>query len=170
MGAFVWLMGVLALERLCELAIARRNGRWIRGEGGVEHDAGFTRWMVVFHSAWFVSFAVEGLVRPASPAASEWTIWGAFLLLQGLRYWCIASLGRFWNTGVLVLPGAPAVDAGPYRFLRHPNYLVVLIEIPLYPLMVGCWATAALFGAANVLVLRRRIRKEEEVLEAYGRS
>jgi methyltransferase len=170
MAEFGWIYGFLLLERVFETVIGRRNARWIRAKGGVEHDETFTRILILFHVAWFASFLLEGLAPPAGPLVDVTAIVGAVLVLQGLRYWCISSLGRFWNTGVFVLPGADVVRRGPYRFVAHPNYLVVLIEIPLYPLLFRCWATAVMFGVANVLMLRRRILKESQVLAEFTRT
>lgn len=164
MTAFLILYAFLLLERLAETVIARRNARWILERGGVEHDAPFTRRLILFHVAWFTSFLAEGLLRPATPVVSTAVIVGATAVLQGVRYWCILTLGRFWNTRILVLPGSNVVSRGPYGFLKHPNYLVVLLEIPLYPALMGCWVTAAVFGVTHIRVVRRRIRKEEAVV------
>jgi methyltransferase len=161
--AYILLM-LLAGERGFEILTARRNEAWIRLQGGREYAASFSKLIFAFHAAWFVSFAIEAYWRGALPLVSPPSLIAALLLLQCLRYWCIVSLGRFWNTKVLVLPGASIVRRGPYRLLRHPNYLVVLIEIPLYPALLGCWFTALLFGIVNTWVLRARIRQEEGAL------
>jgi len=162
-AAFVPL---LCAERLVELAIARRNEGWIRGAGGVEHGARLTRWIVAFHAAWFAAFILEAGLRGAAPVLGVVPPLVCFGLLQALRYWCIASLGPFWNTKVLVLPGAPPVRRGPYRWLRHPNYLVVLVEIALYPALFGCWVTALVFGLVNAVLLQRRVAQEDAALRA----
>lgn len=164
-----WLVyGVLALlvaERGIELRIARRNERWIRAAGGHEVDAAFTRWIVAFHALWFAAFLAEAVLRGAEAQVSTRLVVFVLLALQSGRYWCIRSLGKFWNTKVLVLPGAAPVRSGPYAWLKHPNYLIVAVEIFLYPVLFGCWLTAFAGGTLNLLILRRRIRLEEAALE-----
>lgn len=155
---------LLAVERCLELRIARRNAARVLALGGREYDAAFTRLIVLFHVSWFAAFALEAFFGGNGPAVSP--VWpaAAFLVLQILRYWCIVSLDGYWNTKIIALPGGPLVRKGPYRFLKHPNYVVVLVEIFLYPALFGCWATAVLFGIANIFILRRRIRQEDMAL------
>ncbi len=159
------LLGFLLLERGVELLIARRNAVWMFSRGAREHDGAFTKALTAFHGAWFLSFAVEAHAGNTGPLIGPGWIILIALVLQAGRYWCIASLGRFWNTGVIVLPRAGLVRRGPYRYLRHPNYAVVAVEIFLYPTLSGCWRTGVLFGALNLLMLRRRIAAEESALE-----
>jgi methyltransferase len=164
-GLWVYiLLAFLVFERGVELLIAHANEAWLLSRGGREYDAQFSRFMVIFHTIWFLSFAVEAYTRSAAPLVSPaWVVLAAIALQTG-RYWCIASLGRCWNTKVIVLPGAALINHGPYRSLKHPNYLVVVIEILLYPALFGCWWTAAFFGLGNVWVLKRRIQAEERAL------
>jgi methyltransferase len=165
--AYIFL-SLLGMDRMAALLIARSNEQWIRRRGGQEHAGPFSRIIFFVHGLWFVSFAVEAWLRGAVPLIDVRGVAAVLIALQALRYWCIASLGRFWNTKILVLPGAPLVKRGPYRWIRHPNYLVVLVEIPLYPLLFGCWFTAALFGLLNIWMLKTRIGQENQALRSAG--
>ncbi len=155
-------MGVLLMERLLETVVARRNGSWIVARGGFECHRGFTRVLLGFHGLWFAAFFLEAFVRKAAPIVHPAHIVFLLVLLQAGRYGCILSLGRFWNTRIFVLPGAAPVRRGLYRWFRHPNYLIVRVEIALYPTLFGCFATALVFGTANLWILQQRIRQEEE--------
>jgi len=120
--------------------------------------------MVALHASWLLSTLVEGLLRgPDLPA--YWPLpLAAFLLVQPLRYWAIFSLGDNWNTRILVVPGTKLVRRGPYRYLKHPNYLVVVMEILSFPLVFGAWITALVFSALNALLLYVRVREEDRAL------
>ncbi|MCH8809749.1 MAG: hypothetical protein IIA68_09800 [Proteobacteria bacterium] len=151
---------LVALQRLAELGYARRNARRLLAAGGVEHGAGHYPLFVALHGAWLAALFV--LVPAEAPA--DWGLLGLYGLLQLGRLWVIASLGGRWTTRVIVVPGAPLVTRGPYRFLRHPNYLVVALEIPVLPLAFGAWQIALGFGLANLALLAQRIRIEERAL------
>ena len=151
---------LVALQRLAELGYARRNARRLLAAGGVEHGAGHYPLFVALHGAWLVALFV--LVPAEAPA--DWGLLGLYGLLQLGRLWVIASLGGRWTTRVIAVPGAALVKRGPYRFLRHPNYLVVALEIPLLPLAFGAWQIALVFGLANLALLAQRIRIEERAL------
>jgi methyltransferase len=162
------VLAFLAVERLIELAVARRNEALVRAAGAVEHGRGLTRMIMIFHAAWFAVFTLETALRGADAPAVPYRVLGSAVALQSLRWWCIGTLGRFWNTKVLVVPGAEPVRRGPYRWVRHPNYLVVAVEIALLPALCGCWGTAAVFGALNPVLLRARIRQEDAALRQAG--
>ncbi len=151
---------LVALQRLAELGYARRNARRLLAAGGVEHGAGHYPLFVALHGAWLAALFV--MVPAEAPA--DWGLLGLYGLLQLGRLWVIASLGRRWTTRVIVVPGAPLVTRGPYRFLRHPNYLIVALEIPVLPLAFGAWQIALGFGLANLALLAWRIRIEERAL------
>jgi methyltransferase len=157
-------VGLVSIQRLLELALSRRNERLLRARGAVERGRGHYPLMVVLHVLWLLSTLVEGLLRgPSLPA--WWPVpLALFLLVQPLRYWAILSLGDHWNTRVLVVPGAKLVARGPYRYLRHPNYMVVAVEIATLPLIFGAWATALVFSALNAMLLFVRIREENRAL------
>jgi methyltransferase len=158
----------LALERIFELRLSRRNAAWARSQGGVEYGQRHLVWMKLLHTAFFFGCLLEVwlLRRPFVPALG-WVCLGLALGCQGLRYWTIATLGRRWNVAVIVLPGVPAVVAGPFRFLRHPNYLAVVVEGVVVPLMHGAVLTACVFSLLNAWLLSVRIRCEESALGVH---
>ncbi len=151
---------LVAAQRLAELVYARRNAQRLLAEGGIEHGAGRYPLMVLLHAAWLA--ALFGLVPPAAHVSR--LLIGAYLLLQVARLWVLSSLGRFWTTRVITLPDAPLVRRGPYRWIRHPNYLIVAAEIALLPLALGAWELALGFSLANAALLADRIRIEEKAL------
>jgi methyltransferase len=157
-------LGFVVLQRAAELALAARNTRSLRARGAVEIDADGYLWFVVLHALWLASMAM--LLPPAAPPS--WPLLGLYAVLQLGRLWVIATLGRRWTTRILVLPGAPLIAAGPYRWLRHPNYAIVMAEIAVLPLVFGAVAQALLFAAANGLLLARRIAIEERALARYA--
>jgi len=154
------VLGVVVLQRLGELALAARNTRDLRAGGAVELDAGGYPFFVALHAAWLLSLA---LLVPASTPHS-WPLLAVFAALQFGRLWVIASLGRYWTTRLIVPPDRPLVNRGPYRFLNHPNYLIVIAEIAILPLAFGAVLIAAVFSAANLALLARRIVIEERAL------
>ena len=163
-GAVYVAAALVALQRAAELVLAWRNERRLRARGAVEHGAAEYKLIVALHTGWLVALSV------AVPAEAEPDLWliALYLALQPLRYWAVASLGERWTTRVLVVPGARTVARGPYRFLRHPNYLVVALEIPLLPLAFGAWQLAAVFGLLNLALLGWRIRVEDSALGRAG--
>jgi methyltransferase len=162
---YLCFLGLLGLERAGELVLSLRNARAARAAGAVEAGRGHYPVMVAFHSLFLLSCALEvTLVPRAFPAVLGWVALGVAVAAQGLRYWAVASLGVRWNTRVLVWPGVPPVTGGPYRFLRHPNYLAVVLEMVAVPLVHGAWITAVVFSLGNALLLRVRIRTEERAL------
>lgn len=167
--AYLILLGLLGLERLVELRLSHRNAAWARARGAVEYGQGHFGWMKLLHTAFLFGCAAEVLLlgRPFVPAVG-WPMLAVALGAQGLRYWAVASLGRRWNTRVLVLPTAPAVTRGPYRLMRHPNYLAVILEGIAIPLLHSAWITALLFSALNAALLVVRIRCEESALARHN--
>lgn len=155
-----WVVLIVAGLRLAELAYARRNLTRLIARGGVEHGARHYPLFVLLHGSWLLAlfFLIHPDVAPSLPLLA------LFAVLQAVRVWIIASLGPYWTTRIVTLPDAPLIRRGPYRFLRHPNYLLVAVEIPLLPLAFGAWAIAILFGLANLALLAYRIRVEEAVL------
>lgn len=163
--AYLGLVVVVALARLVELSVARRHLAWARERGGVERGAGHYPVMVALHLALLVGAPLEVWLadRPLWPVLAA----SMLVLLVGahvLRWWCIRSLGEQWNTRVVVVPGLPLVSRGPYRFLRHPNYVAVVAEGVALPLVHGAWVTATVFTVANLALLAWRIRVEEQAL------
>ncbi len=154
------IVALVALARTAELIHANRNTRALLARGGVEAGRGQYPLFVILHTAWLI--ALVALIPPDAPLVWPWLV--LFVLLQFARVWVIASLGPYWTTRVITLPDAPLVRRGPYRFLRHPNYLVVAIEIPTLPLAFGAWPIALAFGLANLALLAWRIRIEDRTL------
>lgn len=161
---FLSFLLFIVFQRLVELYIAKRNKKILFNRGAVEYDRNGYAYIVIMHSAFFVSLILEYFLLDTN-LNKYWTyLIIIFLLAQGLRYWAIVSLGTFWNTRVIVLNNTRAEVSGPYKFFRHPNYLAVLIEIPVIPLIFSCFITAILFSLINLIVLRRRIQIEEKAL------
>ena len=165
LGAYLAILAALAAERMFHLALAARNARRAFAMGAVEHGQSHYPAMAAFHALFLLSAAAEAIVlkRPF-PGALGWIALGGALGAQALRYWSIASLGVRWNTRIIVFPGMPLVSRGPYRFMRHPNYLAVIVEIACVPMIRGCWLTAVVFSIGNAALLRIRIRAEEAAL------
>ena len=166
---YTGLVAAVAATRLLELRLARRNFGRTLARGGVEAGAGHYPWMMALHTAWLAACPLEVwlLGRPFRPALAA----VALALLAGamaLRWWVIATLGERWTTRVVCLPGAEPVTGGPYRWLRHPNYLAVVVEVAALPLVHGAWLTALVASGLNAWLLAVRIRAEEAALAAAG--
>ncbi|HVC56682.1 MAG TPA: isoprenylcysteine carboxylmethyltransferase family protein [Stellaceae bacterium] len=153
-------LGIVSLQRVIELALASYNTRRLRACGAIEADAPGYPWLVALHAAWLGSLM---LLVPAD-RTPVWPLLGVFAALQICRLWVMTALGRRWTTRIIVLPGAPLVRAGPYRWLRHPNYAVVAGEIAVLPLAFGAVAIAVVFSLANLGLIRRRITIEQRAL------
>ncbi len=161
---FFGFIALLLVQRLFELGIARRHERELRQRGAREIDARGYRVIVGMHAAFFVSLVLERIFFNRV-LSREWFVFAAiFVAAQLLRYWAIHSLGVYWNTKIIVLPGHPAIGKGPYRVLRHPNYLAVVTEFAVIPLIFSCYFTAVTFMILNALLLQRRIRIESNAL------
>ena len=160
-----YLVGGLALQRLLELRTAKANERWARAQGATEYGQGHYWTFFVLHPAWMLALLLEGRT---SRGKANWPMLLLLLLLQPLRYWVIRSLGRYWNTRILIVPGGKRVGSGPFRLLKHPNYAVVTLELAAAPLAVGAWRTALAFSLLNAaLLLGVRIPAEEAALRTY---
>ena len=163
-GALALFLVLLALQRLRELRVSSRNQARMRALGGREHGAGHFFWFVLLHGLFPLGLVAEVVFLGARPGA-PWPLWLALLLAaQALRFAAMQALGERWSVRIWVLPGAPLVTRGPYRFVRHPNYLAVVAELPAAALLFGAWRTALIFSIANLLILRMRIRAEERAL------
>ncbi|MFJ8442551.1 isoprenylcysteine carboxyl methyltransferase family protein [Kitasatospora griseola] len=165
MAAYTVLIALVAVERLAELLVARRNAAWSLARGGMEYGRGHYPPMVALHTGLLVGCLLEvrWAERPFLPVLG-WPMLALALAAQGLRWWCIGSLGPRWNTRVIVVPGLPLVVGGPYRWLRHPNYLAVAVEGVALPLVHTAWVTALGFTMLNSLLLATRLRCEESAL------
>ncbi len=159
--SFLWLvLALVALQRVVELLYAQRNTARLLERGGVELGASHYPLVVLLHAAWLIAMAV--LIPPFT--MPNWWLLGLYALLQGLRLWTVASLGPYWTTRVIAVADAPLVRHGPYRFLRHPNYVVVCAEIAVLPLAFGAIEIAIAFSILNAALLSWRIRVEDRAL------
>jgi methyltransferase len=153
------ILALVTLQRLAELLIARRNTAALLARGAHEVARGHYPLIVAVHAGWL---ATLWWLAPGKPVSMP--LLGLLVLLQLGRLWVLATLGRRWTTRIIVLPGEQLVAAGPFRFVRHPNYLVVIGEIAVLPLAFGLWKVALLFSLLNAAVLAIRIRAEEQAL------
>jgi methyltransferase len=169
--AYTVLLLAVAAERVAELVVSQRHLRWARERGALESGQGHYPVMVVLHIALLVGCLVEvqALDRPFV-AWIGWPMLAVVAAAQGLRWWCIATLGSQWNTRVVVVPGLPLVHRGPYRWLRHPNYVAVVAEGLALPLVHDAWLTAVVFTALNGVLLNVRIRAENRLLAVAAPS
>ena len=169
-GAELALVGAVAAERIVELALARRNVAWALGRGGMEHGRAHYPFIVALHVALLAGCLAElALTARGFDAARFAAGTAAVVAAQGLRWWAILTLGRRWNTRVIVIPELPLVTGGPFRFLRHPNYLAVAVEVAALPVACGAWATAVVCTALNGVLMAVRIPCEETALGIRAR-
>lgn len=162
--AYLGLMALTVAERLVEVVVSKRNAAWSFARGGQEHGAGHYPAMVLLHTAALIAGPAEVLLLHRAMPAVGPALFVAAAALQGLRWWCITTLGPRWNTRVIIVPGLPPVRGGPYRYLSHPNYVVVVLEGLVLPLSHGAWLTALVFTVLNAFLLRVRLRCEEAAL------
>jgi methyltransferase len=154
------ILGLVAAQRLGELALAQHNTARLKAAGAIEIGAGHYPLFVLLHGSWL---AVLAVATPWTTVPNPWLI-GLFVLLQLGRVWVIATLGRFWTTRIITLAGAPLVRRGPYRFVRHPNYWIASLEIAVLPLAFGQIWIALAWSVANALLVAHRVRIEEGAL------
>ena len=157
-----WVVALVALQRLAEMAVARRNTARLLARGGREIGRAHYPLFIVLHASWLAAILAT---TPPGRAPDEWLL-GLYAVLQLLRLWVMATLGRYWTTRIITVDGAPLVRSGPYRFLRHPNYWVVAAEVAVLPLAFGNWPVAVLWSILNAALLRHRIRVEATALAA----
>ena len=162
---YLILVLAVGVERLAELRVAHRNAQWSHERGGREYGGGHYPVMVALHTALLAGCLIEVVLahRGFVPALG-WAMLVVVVAAQALRWWCIRTLGPQWNTRILVVPGLPMITAGPYRWLRHPNYVAVIAEGIALPLVHSAWITATVFTAANAILLTARIRTEDAAL------
>jgi methyltransferase len=168
--AYAAFIALLGLERLGELGLSTRHARQAFAAGAVEVGRGHFRVMSAMHTAFLLCCLLEVFaLNRAFPGRLGWICLVGALVAQALRYWAILTLGNRWSVRIIVWPGAAPVSRGPYRLVRHPNYVAVILEMICIPLVHGAWVTALVFSAANAVVLRVRIREEEAALgQAYA--
>jgi methyltransferase len=167
----LWLaLAFVVLQRILELRLAQANLRWALSQGAREYGREHYPLFFLLHLGWMLGWLLEGLAR--QQLSPIWWLWLAvFVLAQGLRYWAIQSLGRYWNTRIIIVPGAKKIAGGPYRYLRHPNYLAVALELLSLPLIFNAWITALAATLLNAwLLLTVRIPAEEKALSTYDQT
>ena len=157
------VVGFLVAQRAAELVLARRNRRVLLARGAIEVGERHYKALVALHAGWLLALLVT--IDPRALVSIPWLV--VFGLLQCGRIWVIATLGTRWTTRVMVLPGATRIRRGPYRFVDHPNYLIVCGEIAVVPLMFGAWALAVVVSGLNLLLLRKRLVVENKALAKF---
>jgi methyltransferase len=155
-----WILTLVGMQRLGELVLAESNTQRLLAEGGREVGRRHYPLFIALHGTWLVAIAMT------TPLKTEpnWPLIGVFVVLQLLRVWVVAVLGRYWTTRVITVDGAPLVRKGPFRFLRHPNYLIVIAEVAILPLAFGNWPVAIIWSIGNAALLFHRIRVENRAL------
>lgn len=169
--AFTILIVLVALERVAELVVSQRNLKWSAEQGGVEYGRSHYPFMVVLHIGLLAGALIEVWVWPTEMIAwLSWLMFALVLASQALRWWCISTLGKRWNTRIVIVPGLPRVTGGPYRWLNHPNYVAVIIEGFALPMVGFAWVTAIVFTVLNIPLLAVRIREENAALATLPSS
>ncbi len=163
---FYVIIGFVILQRLVELVIAKRNEKKSLAAGGTEYDKRGYSVIVIMHTMFFISLIAEYFYFKHTLNEFWVVLLVLFVLAQCLRYWAITSLGSLWNTRIIIVPGSKLVQYGPYKFFKHPNYISVITELAVIPLMFSCFYTAVIFSVVNLLLLKRRIAIEENALQA----
>ena len=168
---FTLLILLVAVERIVELIVSKRNLRWSFDQGGVEYGRSHYKYMVALHVFLLSGCLIEvWVVRPTIIPLFSWVMFAFALASQALRWWCIATLGRRWNTLVVIIPSLPAIHTGPYKWFKHPNYVAVVIEGFALPLVGSAWITALTFSLLNIFVLTARLRSENAALAMLPRQ
>lgn len=165
MTTWMWffIMAVIA-QRLAELSIAKSNEKWMKRMGGIEKGEKHYKWFILLHSSFFISIIVETSLKNHVLTEVNYMLLFIFLAAQAGRVWCMLSLGKFWNTKVIVLPGVALIKKGPYKYVKHPNYIIVAVELFVIALLVGAQLTAFLFPILHLFLLKVRIPSEEKAL------
>lgn len=161
---FYIIIVLVIAQRLTEVFIAKRNEKWMLSQGAYEVGAAHYPYMIALHSSFFLFLIIEVLSNNSSLSPLFPLFFILFIAVQALRIWCLRSLGPFWNTKIIILPGAEVVKKGPYVYFRHPNYAIVCLEIVLLPLMFQAYFTAFCFTLLNITMLSVRIPIEEKAL------
>jgi methyltransferase len=165
LDAYYALVAIVGIERLFELWLSRRNAQRAMARGGIETGQRHYLAMVTVHTAFLAACIGEAAVfHRGFPPFLGWVALAGVIAAQALRYSAVAALGEHWNTRIVVVPSTAPITSGPYRFMRHPNYMAVALELVALPMVHGCWLTAVVFSAANLVLMRIRIPAEEAAL------
>jgi methyltransferase len=158
---FIIFIIFFIIQRLSELYIARRNEKWLLSQGAVEYGQNHYPFMISLHTLFIVSIITEYILRGGTPIS--WTFLVLFLLVLSFKFWALSSLGKYWNTKIYRVPGVYPVKKGPYKIFRHPNYMEVICEIAIIPLVFHLYYTAIIFTVLNAIMLTVRIKVENRV-------
>jgi len=163
---FYIILLIIIIQRLTELVIAKRNEKWLREHGAVEYGQDHYKYIVLLHTMFFVSMLIEYNFRERHLDFSviNYLFLVIFILLQIMRIWVLISLGKYWNTKILRIPDSVLISKGPYRYFKHPNYIIVVCEIFVIPLIFDLYYTAVIFSVLNAVMLKVRIKEENKVL------
>jgi methyltransferase len=161
---FTLFLAVVILQRLAELKIARNNENWMKKRGGKEFGHKHYRLMVGIHSCFFIFYLWEVLYFRKDLSAQWPLLLTLFVVTQAGRVWALSSLGKHWNTKIIVVPNGPVIIKGPYKFLKHPNYVIVTLEFIILPLLFQAYLTTIIFSILNIWILSIRIPEEEKAL------
>lgn len=164
MTYFIIFISIVIVQRISELILSKKNENYLKSKGAIEHDRNGFKYIVLMHNLFFISLVLEYFFLQRELNQYWKILLIIFICTQLLRYWAIFTLGKRWNTKILVLPNTEPIRSGVYKYLKHPNYIPVIIEITVIPLLLSCYYTAIVFSILNLIVLKRRIRIEEEAL------
>jgi methyltransferase len=164
---FIIMLFYIVAQRIMELVISRKNEKWMLSNGAVEYGRSHYKYIVVLHTSFIVSLITEYILVKDNNGFTEFNnfLLLLFSVLQVLRFYTMYSLGKYWNVKILRIPGTPLVKTGIYKYVKHPNYLIVAAEILIIPLILGCYFTAVIFSALNLLALSARIKAENFALK-----
>lgn len=162
---FLTILAFLVIQRLIELYIARQNERWMLQHGAIIYGQNHYPYMILLHVGFFLFFIIEVVISGEGPIRFWPILLSVFFLLQFARYWVIISLGKYWNTKIIVLPNTTLIRNGPFRFIKHPNYMIVTLELLVVPIMFQAYITAVLFFFLNQWMLFIRIHEEDQALQ-----
>ncbi|WP_306821520.1 isoprenylcysteine carboxyl methyltransferase family protein [Metabacillus litoralis] len=164
---FYLLFSLLIVQRLTELFIAKKNEKWMINRGGVEHGNEHYPFIVSLHVLFLISLLLEVIIFQKE-LTELWVVLVPLLVItQLMRYWSVMSLGNYWNTKIIIVPNDIVVSKGPYQFIKHPNYVVVAVEILIIPLLFEAYITSLVFTMLNVVMMTIRIPAEEKALQTY---
>jgi methyltransferase len=166
MELWMWIFILLIIgQRLVELVIAKKNEKWMKARGGIETGGEHYKWFIYLHTLFFMSILLEVLMKVNSQDIRfNYVYFVVFFAAQLARFWCIYSLGRFWNTKIIVLPRVSLIKKGPYKYVKHPNYIIVAVELFVIPMLFGAYVSAIAFPILHIILLRIRIPAEEKAL------
>ncbi len=167
MSLTLWILLAVAVQRLGELVYSNSNTKRLLAEGGTEVGQSHYPVMIAIHTGWLITMIVLAISKPIENQI-VWPLIGAYAVVQVGRFWVLHSLGRYWSTKVIDIPDAPLIRTGPYRWIKHPNYVVVVLEVALLPMAFQMWEVAVIFSVLNAAILTWRIKVENQALNKRG--